>query len=142
MALNIGPDGLTLRRALMAAGGVRDVIVSDGHIAAEADVAKKLETLTSQGRKLGEYQFLGLFFRILPETAAQATGLNRETVQQDRKKEEEQSDAEIERLSREFPKGSLEQVRGLSRNVGFTQAKLKYFDSIQDTPLLGDARRA
>ena len=55
--VEVGADGLTLQRALMSAGGAREVVVAEAYTTFDPESDSRLRRLTEVGINVGKYKF-------------------------------------------------------------------------------------
>ncbi len=128
--LQIGPDGLTLRRAVMSAGGARELVVSETRGTPESDIVEELNELKSLGREIGK-QTLYRDIHDGTEEAEEIIDAPRADAVKAIEEAENRAEAIIDSASRRVGRQLLEELKYNSRDVGYAQESLGLYDQLQ-----------
>jgi hypothetical protein len=129
--LEVGPDGLTLRNALMAAGGPRDSEHSDANIPSDPEGAAKVRELISQARTLGKIEADEDLYVNLGAQAAKFVPQSAKQLIADRKTQKEVVDNLVTDLSSTFDVAALKSLRGVSQELGHNMENSRLYGNAE-----------
>jgi len=127
--LAVDVDGLTLRRALMAAGGAREMAVAASRVTADPERVVKLQRFTAVQRQLGKLDINARVHAQLPDLPDEVVPLTSEEVEAEVAKTTAIAEGLQKELADLLGIQRLNALASASRAAGENHEKLALFDN-------------
>ncbi len=123
-------SGLTLHRALMSAGGARELAVSDARTTSDPELATKLNKIASIGRLIGKYNYYEIAWDDYMDQAKNIIPITRQQAIDARIEQESIVGRLITELSRSLSNTSLTRLLTYSAQAGRWEEQLRLYNSL------------